>query len=98
MLVPLGQSYGAVLLKFKSAVDVTILVAMVVNGGVSGSEFLRGINIPEPGHRALSTSKRLVCVFDPVIELLPKFLKFFSPADAQYNAASWLRCASRHPA
>jgi hypothetical protein len=37
-----------------------VFIKMVVNGGVSESEFLQGLDIPEPGHRALSSPERLV--------------------------------------
>jgi len=38
----------------------SVFIKMVVKGGVSGSEFLLGLDIPEPGHRALSSPERLV--------------------------------------
>ena len=59
-LASLGQSGRAALLEYISAVEVTVLVEMIVNGGVSGSKFLQGLDISEPGHRALSSPERLV--------------------------------------
>jgi len=59
-LAPLGQSGRATLLEYISAVEVTVLVEMIVDEGVSGSEFLKGLDIPGPVHRALSSSERLV--------------------------------------
>jgi hypothetical protein len=37
-----------------------VLVEMIVDRGVSGSELLQGFDVSEPGHRALSSSKRLM--------------------------------------
>jgi hypothetical protein len=59
-LTPLGQSGRATLREYVSAVEVTVLIEMIENGGVSGSEFLLALDVPEPGHRALSSPERLV--------------------------------------
>jgi hypothetical protein len=57
---PFGQSGRTVLLENVAAVEVAFLIKMVVDGGVSGSKLLQGIDVPEPGHRAFSSSERLV--------------------------------------
>ena len=50
-LTPLGQRGGAVLLECLAAIEMTVVVEMVVDRGMGGSEFLQGLDIPEAGHR-----------------------------------------------
>ncbi len=59
-LTPFGQSGRSVLLEEISAVEMAVLVEMIVDRGVSGSELLQGFDVSEPGHRALPSSKRLM--------------------------------------
>lgn len=59
-LTPLGQGSGPVLLENIAAVEVTVLIDRIVYPGVSGGEFLKGFDVYELGHRALSSTERLV--------------------------------------
>ncbi len=59
-LTPLSQSGRAVLLEGIAATEMAVLVEMIVDRGVSGSKLLQGLDVPEPGHRSFSSSKRLV--------------------------------------
>ena len=67
-LPPLGQSSGAVVLENVAAVEVAVLVEVVVKRGMDGSELLKCLHVPELRHRPLSSSKRLMRVFGPVVE------------------------------
>ena len=49
---------------------------MIVDRGVDRGEFLQGHNFPELRHRPLSSSKRLVRDFGPIVEPTPTFLAF----------------------
>ena len=59
-LTPLSQGGRAVLLEDISAVEVAVLIEVVVYRGVNGSKLLQGLDVPEPSHRALSSSERLM--------------------------------------
>jgi hypothetical protein len=59
-LTRLGQSDRAVLLEDAAAVEVAVLVKVVVDRGVNGGELLKGLDVPEFGHRTLPSSERLV--------------------------------------
>ena len=59
-LTPLGQSGRAVQLEGIAAIEMAVLVKVIVDRGVSGSKLLQGLDVSEPGHRALSSSKRLM--------------------------------------
>jgi len=59
-LAPFGQSSGAVLLENIAAVELTVLIEMVVNRSMSGRKLLQSFDLSKPGHRALSSSKRLM--------------------------------------
>ena len=59
-LTPLGHSGRAVQLEGIAAVEMAVFVEVIVDRGVSGGELLQGLDVPESGHRALSSSKRLV--------------------------------------
>jgi hypothetical protein len=43
-----------------SAVEVAVLIEVIVDRGVNGSKLLQGLDVPEPSHRALSSSERLM--------------------------------------
>ncbi len=45
-----------------------LLAAGDVEGCADGSEFLKGLHVPELRHRALSSSERLMRVFGPIVE------------------------------
>lgn len=51
-----------------AAGEMAVEIEMVVDRGVDSSEFLQGFDVPEIRHRTLSSPKRLVRVFGPVIE------------------------------
>ena len=59
-LTPLGQSSGSGLFENIAAVEMALVVEVVVDRGVDGSEFLQGLDVPEPGHRTLSAAERLM--------------------------------------
>ena len=59
-LTPLGQRGGAALLEGVAGVEVAVEIEVVVDRGVDGSEFLQGLDVPEPGHRSFSSSERLM--------------------------------------
>ncbi len=41
-----------------AAVEVTVLIEMIMDRGVDGGEFLKGLDVPEIRHRILSSSER----------------------------------------
>ncbi len=53
---PFGESGGAVSLKVASAVGVALLVEVVMDGGVDGSELLQTSHASETQHRSFSSS------------------------------------------
>jgi hypothetical protein len=58
--MPLGQGRHTVLLENLAAGEVAVEVEMVVDRGVSGSELLKGLYVPEARHRSFSSSEWLV--------------------------------------
>ena len=59
-LTPFGERGSTVLLEDITTVEVTVLVKVIVDGGVGGGKFLQGLDVPELRHRSFSSSKRLV--------------------------------------
>ncbi len=59
-LTPISERGSAVLFEYASAVEVTVVVEVVVNRGMRGSIFLGYPYGPEPCHRTLSSTERLV--------------------------------------
>ena len=59
-LMPPGQCGRPVLFEDFTAVEMAVLVEMVVDRGMDGGELLESLNVPELGHRVLSSSERLV--------------------------------------
>jgi hypothetical protein len=57
---PLRQCSGAVLFECGSSVEVAVVIEVIVDRGVCGSELLQGLDVPEAGHRPLSSSEGLV--------------------------------------
>ena len=45
-MTPLGQSGGAIEFEGFAIVKMTFLVEMIVDGGVGGSKFLQGLDVP----------------------------------------------------
>jgi hypothetical protein len=71
-----GTGGGAVLLEDVAAVEVAILAEVIVDRGVDGGEFLKGLHVPEPPHRPLSSSERLMRVLSPIVEPTAASLAF----------------------
>ncbi len=46
------------------------MVEVVVDRGMGGKKFLEGLHVPEPCHRPLSSSERLVGILGSIVELL----------------------------
>src|SRR5680860_577633 len=59
-LTPLGQRGGAVLLEDVASAEVAIVVKVIVDRGVDGGEFLKGLDVPEFRHCPFPSSERLV--------------------------------------
>ncbi len=59
-LTPLVQGGGAVPLEDGAAGEVTVVVEVVIDGGLYGGEFLQGLDGPELRHCRFSSSERLV--------------------------------------
>ncbi len=59
-LTPFSERGSAVLFENISAVEVTVVIEMVVDRGMGGGKFLEGLYVPEPCHRPLSSTERLV--------------------------------------
>jgi len=59
-LTPFSERGSAVLFENVSAVEVTVVVEVVMDRGMRGSKFLEGPYVPEPCHRPLSSTERLV--------------------------------------
>jgi hypothetical protein len=51
-LAPLGQSSRAALLENVAAVEVTVRVEVIEQGGVNRGKLLQGLNVPEPRYRS----------------------------------------------
>ncbi len=79
-LSPLGQRGGAVLLEGVTTTEVTVSIEVIVDRGVDGGEFLKGLYIPEFRHRPLSSSERLMRVLSPIVEPVPSVYSI-RPAD-----------------
>ena len=56
------------LLGVVAAVEVAVEIEMVVYRGKHRSEYLQGLDVPEPRHRTLSSSNGLMRVFGPIVE------------------------------
>ena len=59
-LLPLDEGSGSSLFENVSAVEMALVVEVVVDRGMDRSEFLQGLDVSEPSHRAFSSSERLV--------------------------------------
>ncbi len=67
-LTPFSERRRAVLLEYVAAIEVAGTVEVVVNRGMGGGEFLQGFHVPEPRHRPLSSSERLMRVLGSIVE------------------------------
>jgi hypothetical protein len=59
-LAPFCESSRSLLLEDVAAVEMTFVVEVVMDRSLNGSEFLQGLDVPEPGHRPFPSSERLV--------------------------------------
>jgi hypothetical protein len=59
-LAPLSEGSRAVVLEDGSLVQMTVEVEVIVDRGVNGGKFLKGLDVPELRHGTLSSSERLV--------------------------------------
>ena len=59
-LTPFSQRCRAVLFESFAVVEVTVVVKVIEDGSVGGCELLQGLDVPEPGHCAFPSSKRLM--------------------------------------
>jgi hypothetical protein len=59
-LMPLGQRSRPVQLEFVAIGEVAAEVEVVTRGGMDGGDLLQGLDVPEPGHCPLASSKRLM--------------------------------------
>jgi hypothetical protein len=66
-LTPFGQSSKAVLFENDPAVEMSLLVEVIVDRSIGGSEFLQGLYVPELCHRTFPSSERLVRIFGPIV-------------------------------
>jgi N-acyl-D-aspartate/D-glutamate deacylase len=67
-LTPLGKSSGAIALDVGSTDEVALLIKMLVDRGMGGGELLQAAHPPEALHRPLSSSQRLMGIFDAVVQ------------------------------
>ena len=57
----------------------TLQIEVIVDRGMNGSEFLKGLYVPEPGHCSFSSSEWLVRILGPVVEPPAAFLALCHP-------------------
>ena len=72
-----------------SAIEMAVVIEMVIDRGMNGDEFLQRLDVPEVGHRALSSSKRLMGVFSSIVEPSAGFLAGLVANLAQGCAIRW---------
>ena len=58
-LPPLSQRSSAGWFENVAAVEMALVVEVVVDRDVNGGELLQGLDVPEPGHRSVSSAERL---------------------------------------
>ena len=66
-LTPFSERGSAALLEDIAAVEVAVVVEVVVDRGMSGGELLQRRCIPEPLHRSVSSSARLVEILGAIV-------------------------------
>jgi hypothetical protein len=67
-LTPLGKSSGTISLEVGSTDEVALLIEVVVDRGMGGGELLQATHPPEALHCPLSSSQRLMSIFDAVVQ------------------------------
>ena len=72
--MPFGKRTSTVVFEGIAAIEVTVEVEMVVDGGLDRGELLQGLDVSKPRHRPFPSSKRLVGSFRPVVKPLATFL------------------------
>ncbi len=73
-MTPFAQRGSAVLLEDIAAVEMTVLIEVVVDRGMDGSEFLQSLYISELRHRSFSSPKRLVRILGSIVKPPTAFL------------------------
>jgi hypothetical protein len=73
-LAPLSEGGGTVKLEIVSAAERAHLIELVVDGGVSGDEFLQTSHAAEPLHGPLSSSEWQVRILRPIVHPAAGFL------------------------
>jgi hypothetical protein len=76
-LAPLSKSSASIELEIVSWVEVALLIEMVVDWRVDGSELLQTSHPSEAEHGAFSSSKRQVEILSLIIEPAASFLFVF---------------------
>jgi hypothetical protein len=65
---PLGKSSGTISLEVGSTDEVALLIEVVVDRGMGGGKLLEAAHPPEALHRPLSSSQRLMSIFNAVVQ------------------------------
>ena len=58
--MPFGKRTSTVVFEGIAAIEVTVEVEMVADGGLDRGELLQGLDVSKPRHRPFPSSKRLV--------------------------------------
>jgi hypothetical protein len=85
-LAPLGQGSRTALLENVAALEVAVRVEVIEQGGVNRGKLLQGLDILEPRHRSLPSSKGLMQILGPIVEPSSTYL-------ASLNTDILHRCA-----
>ncbi len=67
-MTPSSKRRSAVLLENIAVVEVAVVVEVVVDRSMDGSEFLQGLDVPELRHRSFSSPERLVGILGAIVE------------------------------
>ena len=73
---PFGQRIHASLFVDFAGDEMTFLVEMIVDLSINRAEFLKRLRASEPLHGSLSSSKRLMRVFRPIVEATTNLVAF----------------------
>ncbi len=73
-LTPFSERGSAALLEDIAAVEVAVVVEVVVDRSMDGSEFLQGLGVPDLRHRSFSSPERLVGILGSIVEPPPALL------------------------
>jgi hypothetical protein len=67
-LTPFSERGSTVLFEDVAGVEVAVVVEVIVDRGVGGSELLESFHAPEFRHRSFSSSEWLVGILSPIVE------------------------------